>query len=258
MSISAYEKFENIILNTLKNYEIRKTNYFNDISELKPKYFGTSDGMLKAEQFYNLISVDAKEIEFENLIYLECNFKYKVNDFSDIREGRDVIVTDSYKNVPLIHIVRDIHGLATQQLLTNFRINDAIIDDNMRNLKILDSVVYIKNNCNLFFSTYTDLNNDSIILETYEPTLSESYKCDSNFLQLCNNDKLEIIYNQYEQKPIFAQLHKDKIENIGLSSVKDADKITNLVNQEVGKIVDNIYRLIINANNKAIKRVKKK
>lgn len=158
-------------------------------------------------------------------------------------------LTTDYNNFPIANMVIKREKKAVQQLLISSSSKDEIFPEAMKDIEIEKTSIHVNNNCGSVFETYTNLNDNSLILEKYMQyyPVSDYENSDKDLLRLCScaTRYLEIIY--HKAKPIYAQFSdKYKVEMAGFdpNSSIDAKIIVDKINDEVDAIVANIHSLI--------------
>jgi len=253
MSIDAYNKFINTILNRLEDYKLKSSREITDVTELekileKGTGHGYSLGVI--ESIYKFENASAKEYVYDNgLIYLDSEINYRDNICDNLHTIRQLTLTTNYQQAPLVNIVVQKERKAMQQLLIKSDSKDEIFPESMKDIEIQQTSIHVDNHCGSAFTTYTNLTDGCLMLEQYMQYYPVSNYEDSekDLIRLCGYGTryLEIIYRKSE--PIFAQLSdKYKVEMAGFdpNSALDAKTIVEKINLEVSEILNKINRLI--------------
>jgi len=253
MSINAYNKFINTILNRLEDYKLKSSRKITDVTELEKileKGTGHGYSLSVVKSIFQFESASAKEYVYDNgLIYLDSEINYRDNKCDNLHTIRQLTLTTDYEKAPLVNIVVQEEGKTIQQLLVKSDSKDDIFPESTKDIEVQQTSIHVDNHCGSVFTTYTNLTDDSLMLEQYMQYYPVSNYEDSekDLLRLCGcgTRYLEIIYR--ESEPIYAQLSdKYKVEMAGFNpnSATDAKVIVEKINSEVSEILTKINRLI--------------
>lgn len=254
MSLDAYNKLTNTVFNKLSNYNLESKKEINDLTELDKIMKtalkkGFNIAFVKA--IYHFVTASATEYIYSNgLILLDSKIIFKDKTVGEgLHIIRQLTLTSDYKEKSLVNIIIENEKLALQQLLTTSNSNNLIIPIEDRTINFLKTVVYVNEHCGSVFETFTDTNNDCLLVEKYKQyyPISEYEDSPKDLLRLCGfgNRYLEIIY--HHNQPVFAQFDDQyKVEMAGYAPncPVDVKCIIEKINEELSNIITAINSIL--------------
>jgi len=250
MTINANNKIIGTALTRTQDYKLVAVKEIKDLTELEQiteKGLGQGGyGLSLVKLIHNFYNAKATEYTYENglkFLLSEITYRDKLEG-NNIHTIKQYTFTTNYEEAPLINIVVTREQKSVQQLIAKSYIKDENIPECERNIEIFETIPYVNNTCGHVFKAYTDMRNNTLLMETYMQYYTISENAEKGLLSLCGVGEkiIEIIYSK--KQPVstnFAVKERDKsLPKYQFNSELGAQFVVDAINVEVDAIVEKI------------------
>lgn len=162
---------------------------------------------------------------------------------------RQYTITKDYEQTTLINIVEDKEIKKIKQSIKNSFTDVEVVSEIERNVEIFETIPYVNNTCGSVFKSYTDIIDNSLLLETYMQYYAVSENSDRGLLSICGIGEKDMHIIYLDNQPIYANFHGSKDKEIAgypVNTKTGAQFIIDSINEEVNAIVTKINAIFDN------------